>query len=65
VRVEGAAEMVEDALPATEVPEYVEKYRDAIAQISFDLDGFARVFSVALQVTPRAGRPSNPGPDAT
>ena len=30
--------MVEDALPATEVPEYVEKYRDAIAQISFDPD---------------------------
>ena len=65
MRVEGAAEMVEDALPATEVPEYVEKYRDAIAQISFDPDGFARAFSVALQVTPRAGRPSNPGSDAT
>ena len=57
--------MVEDALPATDASEYVEKYRHAIAQISFDPDGFARAFSVALQVTPRAGRPSNPGPDAT
>lgn len=52
VRVEGTAEIVEDAPPATEVPEYVEKYRDAIARIGFDPDGFARAFSVAIQVTP-------------
>jgi PPOX class probable F420-dependent enzyme len=52
VRVEGTAEIVEDAPPATGVPEYVEKYRDAIARIGFDPDGFARAFSVALQVTP-------------
>jgi PPOX class probable F420-dependent enzyme len=52
VRAEGTAEIVEDAPPATGVPEYVEKYRDAIARIGFDLDGFARAFSVALQVTP-------------
>ena len=52
VRVEGTAEIVEDAPPATGVPEYVEKYRDAIARIGSDLDGFARAFSVALQVTP-------------
>ena len=52
VRVEGTAKIVEDAPPATEVPEYVEKYRDAIARIGFDPDGFARAFSVAIQVTP-------------
>jgi PPOX class probable F420-dependent enzyme len=52
VRAEGTAEIVEDAPPATGVPEYVEKYRDAIARIGFDPDGFARAFSVALQVTP-------------
>jgi PPOX class probable F420-dependent enzyme len=52
VRAEGTAEIVEDAPPATEVPEYVEKYRDAIAGIGFDPDGFARAFSVAIRVTP-------------
>lgn len=52
VRVEGMAKIVEVAPPATEVPEYVEKYRDAIARIGFDPEGFARAFSVALRVTP-------------
>jgi hypothetical protein len=46
------AEILEDAPPATEVTEYVEKYRDAIARIDFDPDGFARAFSVAIRVTP-------------
>ena len=52
VRVEGTAKIVEDAPPATEVPEYVEKYRDSIARIGFDPDGFARDYSVAIRVTP-------------
>ena len=52
MRVEGTVEIVEDAPPATEVPEYVDKYRDAIARIGFDPEGFARSFSVALQITP-------------
>ena len=52
VRGEGMAEIVEDAPPATEVPEYVEKYRDAIARIGFDPEGFARAFSVSIRVTP-------------
>ena len=42
VRVEGKAEIVEDAPPAIGVPGYVEKYRDAIAGIGFDPEGFAR-----------------------
>jgi PPOX class probable F420-dependent enzyme len=52
VRVEGITEIVEDAPPATEVPEYVEKYRAAIARIGFDPEGFARAYSVPLRVTP-------------
>ena len=52
VRTEGTAEIAEDAPPATEVPGYVEKYRDAIARIGFDPDGFARAYSVAIRVTP-------------
>lgn len=51
-RVEGMAEIVEDAPLATEVPEYVEKYRDSIARIGFDPDSFARAYSVAVRVTP-------------
>ena len=52
VRVEGTAEIAEDAPPATEVGDYLEKYRAAIARIGFDSDGFARAYSVAFRVTP-------------
>lgn len=52
VRVEGTAEVVPDVPPANEVGEYLEKYREAIARIGFDPDGFARAYSVALRVTP-------------
>ena len=52
VRVEGTAEIAEDAPPATKVGEYVEKYRAAIARIGFDPNGFARVYSVPIRVTP-------------
>ena len=52
VRLEGTAEIVEDAPPADEVEAYVEKYRDSIARIGFDVDGFARAYSVAVRVTP-------------
>jgi PPOX class probable F420-dependent enzyme len=31
VRLEGIADVVEDAPPATEVPEYVEKYREMVS----------------------------------
>jgi PPOX class probable F420-dependent enzyme len=43
VRVEGTAEIVDDAPPANEVGEYVRKYRESIARIGFDEDGFARL----------------------
>ena len=52
VRAEGTAEIVEDAPPATEVPPYLEKYRESIARIGFDEEGFARSYSVAKRVTP-------------
>lgn len=52
VRVEGTAEVVPDVPPANEVGEYLEKYRQAIARIGFDPEGFARAYSVALRVTP-------------
>ena len=52
VRAEGRAEVIEDAPRADEVPEYVNKYRDAIARIGFDLEGFAQAYSVPLRVTP-------------
>ena len=52
VRLEGMADIVGDAPHATEIPEYVEKYRDAIARIGFDPDGFSQAYSVAIRVTP-------------
>jgi PPOX class probable F420-dependent enzyme len=52
VRAEGRAEIVQNALPASEVGEYVEKYRDSIARIGFDPQSFARAYSVAIRVTP-------------
>ena len=52
MRVEGTARIVEDAPPATEVPYYVEKYREDMARIGFDEEGFARAYSVAIRVTP-------------
>ena len=52
VRTGGKAEIVEDFPPATEVGEYLEKYRDAISRIGYDPDGFARDYSVPIRVTP-------------
>jgi PPOX class probable F420-dependent enzyme len=52
VRAEGVADIVEDAPPASEVPEYVEKYSAAIARIGFDPEGFALAYSVPLRITP-------------
>ncbi len=52
VRVQGRAEVVEDVPPANEVPEYVEKYRESIARIGFDPEGFARAYSVAIRIAP-------------
>ena len=44
--------MAEDAPPANEVGEYLEKYRESIARIGFDPDGFVLAYSMALRVKP-------------
>ncbi len=62
VRAEGGAEIVEDAPPATEIPEYLEKYRDAIARIGYDEEGFARVYSRRYGSSRRADRSGRPAP---
>ncbi len=56
VRVEGTAEIMDDAPPANEVGEYVRKYRESIARIGFDEAGFARTYRVAILVTPARWR---------
>ena len=52
IRVEGTAEISDDFPPASEVGEYVEKYKERIARIGFEPESFARAYSVALRVTP-------------
>jgi PPOX class probable F420-dependent enzyme len=52
VRVEGSAEILDGFALADEVAEYLEKYREAIARIGYDTEGFARAYSVALRVAP-------------
>jgi PPOX class probable F420-dependent enzyme len=52
VRLEGTASIDEDAPPSSEIPSYVEKYREGIARIGFEVEGFARAYSVAVRVTP-------------
>jgi PPOX class probable F420-dependent enzyme len=52
VRLEGTARVADDVPPSSEVPSYVEKYRESIARIGFDVEGFARASSVAVRVTP-------------
>ena len=56
VRAEGTAKILDDFPPATEVGEYLEKYRESIARIGFDPDRFAQTYSVALRVTPERWR---------
>ena len=52
VRLEGTATISDDAPPSSEVPSYVENYRESIARIGFDVENFAQAYSVAVRVTP-------------
>jgi PPOX class probable F420-dependent enzyme len=52
VRAEGTAGILDDFPPASEIGEYVEKYRQSIARIGLEPESFARAYSVALRVTP-------------
>lgn len=56
VSIEGMATIAEGDPPLTEVPEYVEKYRDLIAALGSDPDGFAEAYSVGIRVTPTRWR---------
>ncbi len=56
VSIEGIATIGEGDPPLTEVPEYVEKYRDLIAALGSDPNGFAEAYSVAIRVTPTRWR---------
>jgi hypothetical protein len=52
VRVEETTEVLDGFPPANEFVEYLEKYRESIARIGFDPEGFARAYSAALRVKP-------------
>ena len=52
VVITGEAAVDESAPPAHEVPEYVEKYRAAIARLGSDVAGFAGEYSVPIRIRP-------------
>jgi PPOX class probable F420-dependent enzyme len=52
VRLEGTATISDDAPSSSEVPSYVEKYRESIARIGFDVDSFAQAYSVPVRIRP-------------
>lgn len=52
VRAEGSAEIDEYAPPATEVSEYIEKYRSNIPEIGMSEEGFAETYRTAVRVRP-------------
>lgn len=52
VRAEGIAEISEDAPPATEVPDYLEKYRSSIPGIGMSEKEFADTYRTAIRVRP-------------
>ncbi len=49
---EGIAEVVADAPPANEVPEYVEKYGPRIDSYGWTNEGFAADYPHAIRITP-------------
>ena len=51
-QIEGHAEIDEQAPLATEVPAFVEKYRERMQRVSGDPDGFAQAYPVAIRVRP-------------
>lgn len=52
VTMEGSARVAPQAPPAHQVPEYLEKYREEIAGLGTDPEGFAADYSVAIEVRP-------------
>lgn len=52
VRFNGRAEILEGFPPADQVPEMIEKYRQAISAIGMTPESFAASYSVPIRVTP-------------
>jgi PPOX class probable F420-dependent enzyme len=50
--ISGEAQVVADAPPATDVPEYVAKYAEPIKRIGMDAASFAKAYSLAIRITP-------------
>jgi PPOX class probable F420-dependent enzyme len=50
--ITGDAAVDESAPPVDQVPEYIEKYRPAIARLGWDVDGFAAEYAVAIRIRP-------------
>jgi PPOX class probable F420-dependent enzyme len=53
---EGTAEVVGDAPPATDVPEYVEKYGPRIESYGWTRESFAADYPHAVRITPTRAR---------
>jgi PPOX class probable F420-dependent enzyme len=53
---EGTAQRVDDAPPADQSSEYIEKYRQRIESYGWTAESFAADYSVALRITPTRTR---------
>lgn len=56
VTIEGTASIGEGEAPVSDVPEYVDKYRQHIADLGADPESFGRAYSAAIRVTPTRWR---------
>lgn len=52
VRLEGRAEVASDVPKATDVPAFIDKYREAIPTVPTTPEGFAAEYSVAIVLRP-------------
>ena len=52
VVVTGQVQVLTDAPPAHEVPEYAAKYAERFARIGMTAEQFARTYSVPIRLTP-------------
>jgi PPOX class probable F420-dependent enzyme len=48
----GRAQIAEDAPPADEIPEYVQKYQDGFLRLGMSKEEFASTYSLPIRVTP-------------
>jgi PPOX class probable F420-dependent enzyme len=55
VTMEGTAEIVEDPVEEPN-PAYVEKYRELIADLGYEVESFARAYSTAIRIVPHRAR---------